>query len=194
MSAKLAEEAGKWTELKNKAAAKMVETKVKIDVAKDKIAAKVGAGVAKVVEKVQEIVGLKAAVAGKVVGKVVGKVNDANAKIQQHKATKKQQHQAKIAFVPVTAASIPTGKFVPSSKFVPTTSASVSGIVVKAEIDSTLPVPSSSYWNWICFYCFITQLDSIAPRQSCEYYIDVTFISTKRLHFFTTMLTLLVKK
>ena len=148
--------AAKLAQLKSKAAAKMVETKVKMDEAKDAVAAAVGAGVAKVVETVQVVVGLKKAA----VAKVIGKVKDVSARIQQHKAEKKQQlATAKLSFVPVTTV-------------VPARAAKPVQIVAKTE--SVFHWHSNFFLISFILYNPATWLQCPAAC-FCEYYIDSTF-------------------
>lgn len=88
MASKLASGSSKWATLRDRAADKMVETKVKVDTAKDNVQAKVAAGVERLTQAVSELLRLKTAVVGKVVGAVTGKVQQVRSNIQQHKAAK----------------------------------------------------------------------------------------------------------
>ncbi|EFX87208.1 hypothetical protein DAPPUDRAFT_221836 [Daphnia pulex] len=95
---KLIEGSNKWTELKNKTAQRMANTRAKMDAAKQKIHDKLSAGVEKLVEKGNQLVNFAVGIVGQVVGKVTDTVQGAKSKVQEHKLEK----NARISFVPLS--------------------------------------------------------------------------------------------
>lgn len=95
---KLIEGSNKWTQLKNKTAQRMANTRAKIDAAKQKIHDKLAAGVEKLVEKGNQLVNFAVGVVGTVVGKVTDTVQGVKSKVQEHKS----ENNARISFVPLS--------------------------------------------------------------------------------------------
>jgi hypothetical protein len=137
---KLIEGSNKWTELKNKTAQRMANTRAKMDAAKQKIHDKLSAGVEKLVEKGNQLVNFAVGIVGQVVGKVTDTVQGAKSKVQEHKSeikSKVQEHKsennARISFVPLsTKLSTLSARIVHPARPTP-----VAEVVVKEENATT---------------------------------------------------------
>jgi hypothetical protein len=93
----ITEGSNKWSELKNKSAEKMANTRANIETAKNEFHDKLAAGVGKLVEKGNQLVSFVVGVVDGVVGKVGDKIQETKSKVQEHKS----ENKARIFFVPL---------------------------------------------------------------------------------------------
>lgn len=136
---KLAEGSNKWTEMKNKTAEKMANTRAKIEAAKKKIKDKLAAGVGSLVEKGNQLVNLVVGVVDKVVGKVGDSVHEAKSKVREHKS----ESNARIFFVPLSSKlSTLSARIVTPAQPVSTP---VAEVVVKEDTTTQTSAPQSIY-------------------------------------------------